>query len=102
MGRADLVIGDVVVEIKANRLAPSESSAQLKKYIQSLSKAEKKEFRGMVLNFNQKTVQVDFMEEQIIKSEIFKRSLENAPTRPIPEIVKRRRMERERSYVETP
>ena len=63
MGRADLVIQDMVVEIKANKSPPEETSAQLQKYLQSLSKAEHKEFRGVVINFNQKSGRVDVLEE---------------------------------------
>lgn len=67
MGRADLVIDDMIVEIKANRLPPSETSAQLQKYLQSLSKAEHREFHGVVVNFNQKTGSVDVLEERMIQ-----------------------------------
>jgi len=67
MGRADLVIEDLIVEIKANRLPPSETSAQLQKYLQSLSKAEHRAFRGVVLNFNQKTGLVDVLEECMLQ-----------------------------------
>ena len=67
MGRADLVIDDMIIEIKANRLPPSETSAQLQKYLQSLSKAEQRAFRGVVLNFNQKTGMVDVLEECMIQ-----------------------------------
>ena len=83
MGRADLVIDDVVVEIKANRLAPKETSAQLQKYLVSLSKAERRTFRGIVLNFNQKSGGVDILEEvcEQVESHLFKRSLEAGPSR---------------------
>ena len=67
MGRADLVIDDMIVEIKANRLPPSETSAQLQKYLQSLSKAEQRTFRGVVINFNQKTGMVDVLEECMLQ-----------------------------------
>jgi GxxExxY protein len=65
--RADLVSEDLIVEIKANRLPPSETSAQLQKYLQSLSKAEHRVFRGVVLNFNQKTGLVDVLEECMLQ-----------------------------------
>jgi len=83
MGRADLVIDDVVVEIKANRLAPKETSAQLQKYLVSLAKAERRTFRGVVLNFNQKSGGVDILEEvcERTESHLFKRSLEPGPSR---------------------
>jgi RecB family endonuclease NucS len=96
MGRADLVIDDVVVEIKANRLAPKETSAQLQKYLVSLSKAERKTYRGIVLNFNQKNGCVDLLEEtceQAVVSHIFKRSLEGGASARVSETpyAKRRR-----------
>ena len=85
MGRADLVIDDVIVEIKANRLPPKETSAQLQKYLSSLAKAERRTFRGVVLNFNQKSGGVDILEEMCEKarseSVLFKRSLEGGASR---------------------
>jgi len=84
MGRADLVIDDVVVEIKANRSAPKETSAQLQKYLVSLSKAERRIFRGLVLNFNQKNGVVDLLEEGMsekVESKLFKRSLEGGSSK---------------------
>lgn len=76
MGRADLVIDNLVVEIKANKLAPKETSAQLQKYLSSLSKSEKRRFRGVVINFNQQTGAVDIFEESgPVESGLFKRSL---------------------------
>lgn len=59
MGRADLVIDDVIVEIKANRLAPKRTSPQLQKYLLSLSQAERRDYKGMVVNFNQKSGSVE-------------------------------------------
>jgi GxxExxY protein len=102
MGRADLVIDDLVVEIKANRLPPSETSAQLRKYIQSLTRSERRDFRGVVINFNQKTGRVDVLEEHAAQpapvetSELFERSLAASTKRPptapaIPAIVLKRR-----------
>lgn len=78
MGRADLVIGDLVVEIKANKLPPSETSAQLQKYLQSLSKSERRPFRGVVLNFNQRTGFVDVLEERMVERRAQIESLEPA------------------------
>jgi GxxExxY protein len=107
MGRADLVIDDLVVEIKANRLPPSETSAQLRKYIQSLTRSERRDFRGVVINFNQKTGRVDVLEEHSAAaqsqpptpppvektSEMFERSLatKRPPAAPVPAIVLKRR-----------
>ena len=63
-GKADLVLDDVVVEIKANRTCPSETSPQLKKYIESLCETERKMYKGMVINFNQQSGLVEILEEQ--------------------------------------
>jgi len=68
MGRADLVMGDIVVEIKANKLPPEETSPQLQKYLESLRKAERREFRGLILNFNQKKGYVDVWEEACLRA----------------------------------
>jgi GxxExxY protein len=54
MGRCDLVIGELAVEIKANRQHPSKASAQIKKYTMNLSKAERRAYTGVVINFNQR------------------------------------------------
>jgi GxxExxY protein len=62
-GRADLVIGDTVAEIKANRLPPTSTSAQLQKYLQSMCRAERRVFHGVIINFNQKTGHVDILEQ---------------------------------------
>ena len=104
MGRADLVIDSLVIEIKANKLPPSESSAQLQKYLQSLKRAEKKEFTGVVLNFNQKHGCIDMLEEVCCssrdvgtrESELFKRSLaaSSRSLLPEPDYVKRRKLMR--------
>lgn len=55
VGRCDLVIGNVVVEIKANALEPRRALAQLRKYTENLARAERKRYHGIVLNFNQRT-----------------------------------------------
>lgn len=78
VGRADMVLENVVIEIKANKLPPKETSAQLQKYLVSLSQAEKKIYYGMVVNFNQKTGVVDIFHGELQsrrESELFKRSL---------------------------
>jgi GxxExxY protein len=62
-GRADFVVGDFVIEIKANRNKAEEASDQLEKYLRSLSKIEKKEYTGLILNFNQSSGQVDVMQQ---------------------------------------
>jgi GxxExxY protein len=58
-GRCDLIIDDLIVEFKANIRAPSAASTQLKKYIESQQATEKRQFHGVVINFNQKTGGVD-------------------------------------------
>jgi len=55
VGRCDLVIGNLVVEIKANTLPPRKAVSQLQKYTKHLGKAERKGYRGLILNFNQKS-----------------------------------------------
>ena len=59
-GKADLIIDDIVVELKATSRSPTEASGQLKKYVESLTRTEKIPFRGVIINFNQKTATVDF------------------------------------------
>ncbi len=54
VGRCDLVIGGLVVEIKANTLPPRKAVSQLQKYTKHLGKAERRVYRGLILNFNQK------------------------------------------------
>ena len=63
-GKADLILDDLVVELKATTRPPSESSGQLKKYVQSLTRSEQRPFRGVVINFNQRTAKVDFFEDE--------------------------------------
>lgn len=57
-GRCDLVIGPLIVEIKANRQPPTRVMPQLRKYAISLSRAERRQYRGIIINFNQKTGRV--------------------------------------------
>jgi GxxExxY protein len=90
-GRADLVLQgrqkgprdtarDLAVEIKANARPPSQASGQLRKYMESLRRVEKRECAGVVLNFNQSTGEVDLYVED---------KAEARPQRPAP--VKRSR-----------
>ena len=76
-GRADIVLGDLVVEIKALARCPTRTSGQLKKYMESLAKVEKKACAGMVINFNQNTGGVEVHCEDM-----------PAATRPVPMPVK--------------
>jgi GxxExxY protein len=54
-GRCDIVIGDLVVEFKANMRRPTGASSQLKKYMESQRATTKRKFRGLIINFNQRT-----------------------------------------------
>lgn len=58
IGRCDLVIGNMVVEIKANANPPHRSLHQLKKYTSNLSRGEKRRYRGLIINFNQRSGKV--------------------------------------------
>lgn len=55
VGRCDLVIGNLVVEIKANSLPPRSAQSQLLKYTRNLARAERRRYRGVIVNFNQRT-----------------------------------------------
>ena len=86
-GRADIVIDDLVVELKATTTPPSRVSGQLRKYVESLTRSEAQPFRGVVINFNQRTAKVDIYEEEEMcvppprpLTTVFERSL-RAPTR---------------------
>lgn len=101
VGRADMVIDDMVLEIKANKLPPKQTSAQLQKYIVSLSQAENKTFWGMVVNFNQKNGTVDIFHDYK-RSELFERSSkmrQNASE--IPKMFKRKAPSGKQMHVES-
>lgn len=63
-GRCDIVIGNLVVEFKANARCPKKTSPQLQKYLDSLTKGERRRFHGLVINFNQKTGKIDCFQER--------------------------------------
>lgn len=54
-GRCDLVVKNLIIELKANIKRPSFFSPQLLKYMSSLKASERRKCRGVILNFNQKT-----------------------------------------------
>ena len=54
VGRCDLVIQGFAIEIKANTRHPRKALPQLRKYVWSLSKTEKRPYAGIIVNFNQK------------------------------------------------
>ena len=63
-GRCDMIIDDLIVEFKANRSCPSETSPQVKKYMSSLTKSEQRYYHGVIINFNQKTGFIEVVEER--------------------------------------
>ena len=90
VGRADLIVDYVVVEIKATQGAPTEATLkQLRKYVLAFSKTKKQEFSGLVVNFNQSTGKTDVSEilhsapprRSAVRSEAFLRSLHKTPQR---------------------
>jgi len=60
-GRCDIVIGNLAVEFKANKRCPSKASSQLCKYLESLGRSR---FRGLVLNFNQRSGAVEVHQQR--------------------------------------
>jgi len=63
-GRCDLIIDDLIVEFKANKACPAETSPQVKKYMSSLTKSEQRFYRGVIINFNQKSGCIEVLEER--------------------------------------
>ena len=64
VGRADLIVDNVVVEIKAFASSPHSVSPQLRKYLVSMHQANgAREYHGLVLNFNTRTGIVDSHDE---------------------------------------
>ena len=60
-GRCDLIVGNLVVELKANAQCPSSASPQLTKYMASMGATERKRFKGVVINFNKRSGGVDVL-----------------------------------------
>lgn len=60
-GQADLVVNNIVVEIKAKYNVPRNALQQLRKYSVALSRAECKKYEGLLVNFNQKSNMVNSM-----------------------------------------
>jgi GxxExxY protein len=58
-GQADLVVNNIVVEIKAKYNVPRDALLQLRKYSNALSRAECKPYEGLLINFNQKSNMVN-------------------------------------------
>lgn len=60
-GTADLILHDVVVELKAKSCKPDSATSQLKKYLYSLKSTKKKSYMGIIINFNQYTGKLDYV-----------------------------------------
>lgn len=59
VGRCDLVIQNLVIELKAVNRCPITFSPQLRKYMINMGATERKRFNGIIINFNQKTGMVE-------------------------------------------
>ena len=70
-GRADFVLDNFIIEIKANRMRTECASDQLDKYIKSLNKIEKKRYVGIIINFNQQSGEVDVLQQGVVASRFF-------------------------------
>ena len=58
-GTADLVVENMVVELKAQPCVPASGVLQLRKYAEALSKCENSRYHGMLINFNSRLCQVE-------------------------------------------
>lgn len=67
IGRCDLVIKNLVIELKANARCPRVFSQQLRKYMTNMGTTEHKRFHGIIINFNQKTGAVEMVRDQAPK-----------------------------------
>jgi len=71
-GRADLVVGRVVVEIKAAAKCPASVSGQVRKYVESMESVCGRQCDGVVINFNQTTGAAELrVERQVVKRSRF-------------------------------
>ncbi len=61
-GRCDIIIGNLVVEFKANMACPRKTSDQLQKYMESMNCTRKSRYQGMVVNFSQSTGAVEIFQ----------------------------------------
>ena len=64
VGQADLLIDDLVLELKVLQRVPSGASDQLRKYIESLRRTEGRDVRGMVINFNPRSGRVEVVTDR--------------------------------------
>ena len=63
-GRCDIIVGNLVIEFKANVTSPTKASTQLRKYMLSLSATERKRFNGVIINFNQRSGTIETHQER--------------------------------------
>lgn len=64
VGRCDLVIKNLVVELKANARCPTNFSPQLRKYMTNMGTTEHRRFHGIIINFNQKSGAVEVLRDR--------------------------------------
>ncbi len=62
--RADLVLDGHVIEVKAVRKMPSGAEKQVGKYVKHLFELDGKARKGIVINFNQDTQEIDTLESK--------------------------------------
>jgi GxxExxY protein len=55
VGRCDLVIKNLVIELKAGNRCPVNFSPQLRKYMINMGATEHRRFHGIIINFNQRS-----------------------------------------------
>lgn len=63
VGRCDLIVGNMIIELKAVTRRPTQTSHQVKKYMSSLQATERVKYHGVIINFNQQSGRVDIVEE---------------------------------------
>lgn len=78
VGRCDLVVKNLVVELKANTKCPTSFSAQLRKYMTSMGAVENRKFQGIIVNFNQRTGVVEVHRDSPTASTAMKKKKKTA------------------------
>jgi len=63
VGQADLIVDDLIIELKVVSRIPAGVSDQIRKYVGSLLQTEKKQYHGILLNFNPISGKVDMVVE---------------------------------------
>ena len=63
VGQADLIIDDLIIELKVVSRIPAGVSDQIRKYVESLLQTEKKQYHGLLINFNPISGKVDMVVE---------------------------------------